>query len=164
MKTKLFENVGNNKFKLLTEAMDPDRAKLIREGLKKVFANTKTELSYDKIQNFGLGFIKDVNTARKCALQEARDIAPALGFSDHPETGTFVKEAEVAKENEASHEETPDSPEEKREVQIGKEIIKLLKADGQGRGVKGSVIVPSPEDCFQISKLAFELIKMHGAK
>ena len=170
MKTKLFENVGGNKFKLLTEAMNPDRTKSIRAGLKKVFTNTKKELSYDKVQNFGLGFIKDVSEARKCALQEARDIAPGLGFKDHPETGAFVKENDFSKlsaENpedalakvtpeegpEEGAEETDQSdPEEKREVQIGKEILSQVR------------MMTPPGNVAAITKLASELIKMHGGK
>lgn len=182
MKSKLFENVGGNKFKLLNESVSPDRISSIRAGLKKVFLNGGNQLSYDKIQNFGMGFIKDVSEARKCALQEARDMAKGLGFVDHPEKGVFLKEVEWHDEEsykraqgdtnsieddnkfdwEMSKSEKPDD--EKREVQIGKEIVKLLKADGQGRGVKGAVITPSPEDCLSIYKLADELIKMHGGK
>jgi hypothetical protein len=161
MKTKLFENVGGNKFKLLTESMNPDKAKLIREGLKKVFANTEKELSYDKVQNFGLGFIKDVSSARKCALQEARDIAPTLGFADHPETGTFVKEVEWHDEEsyKKSHGDTHDNdyPEgesdEKREVQIGKEILELLQWAGTEK---------NQEAWDKVEKLAQELIDMHS--
>jgi len=168
MKTKLFENVGGNKFKLLTEAMNPDRAKLIREGLKKVFTNTKKELSYDKVQNFGLGFIKDVTEARKCALQEARDIAPALGFADHPETGTFVKEADTgfdaptkSGDTGFDDEETSNSPEEKREVQIGKELVRLSHQIGTTSSGAPSTTRAIQKD---IETLANELIKMHGAK
>ena len=39
MKQKLFENVGGNSFKLITESVDEvnPNTKLVREGLKKVF-------------------------------------------------------------------------------------------------------------------------------
>lgn len=166
MKTKLFENKGGNRFKLLTESMNPDRAKSVRDGLKKVFANAGKELPYDKVQNFGLGFIKDVSEARKCALQEARDIAPGLGFADHPETGTFVKENDFSKlsaenpedalakigSNEGGDETDMSNPAENREVQIAKEILNQIR------------MMSPPGNVAIIRKLANELIKMHGQK
>lgn len=176
MKTKLFENIGGNKFKLLTESMNPDRTKLIREGLKKVFANTPKELTYDKVQNFGLGFIKDVTEARKCALQEARDVAPELGFKDHPETGMFVKEndfsklsaenpehslAKIGSDEGASETDMSDS-EEKREVQIGREILDISENFGLRTSQHDLPEEVSKAGFEAITKLAQELIELHS--
>lgn len=92
---KLFENVSGNQFRLITEGVIADenpKGKLIREGLKKVFANGGNKLSYTYVANIGLGYIKDVTEARKCAIQEAREIAKDYGYTDNESTQTFVKE------------------------------------------------------------------------
>jgi len=148
---KLFSNVGGNQFKLLTESIEtnydkPPGTDLVREGLKKVFSNGSGEISYKRLQNVGLGYIKDVTQATKCALREAKEMAGEFGYKDDESNEKFVKEEE-------SHDETDMSnTEEKREVQIGKEIINLT-----GHLQKGGLTQLS-----QIRKLAQELIQMHG--
>lgn len=94
MKQKLFEHVSGNQFKLITENVveATPKSSLIREGLKKVFSNGGKKLSYTQLANIGLGYIKDVNEARKCAIQEARELAPEFGYVDNQEIQTFVKE------------------------------------------------------------------------
>lgn len=92
MKKKLlFENVGGNQFKLNTSLNDP-KSILIREGLKKIFesANGKP-LTYKYISNIGMGYIKDVSEARKCALQEAIQIADDYGYINDETNSKFVK-------------------------------------------------------------------------
>jgi len=94
-KQKLFENVGGNQFKLITESIAVEsnpKSTLIREGLKKVFSNGGKKLSYTQLANIGMGYIKDVNEARKCAMQEARDLASEYGYIDNEDAQTFVKE------------------------------------------------------------------------
>ena len=164
MKTKLFENIGNNKFKLLTEAENPDKMKPLRSGIKKIFSSNGNSVSYKQIEGIGFGYIKDVMTAKRCALQEARDVAPSLGFVDHPETGTFIKEVDWNDEEsyKRSHgdtfehdEEDMSNPEEKREVQIGKEILDALD--------NMNVASTSGGLAADIAKLAQELIDMHSS-
>ena len=98
MKQKLFEHIGGNQFKLVTENVTTTKtttnpnATLIREGLKKVFANGGMKLSYTQLANIGMGYIKDVSEARKCAMQEARDLAPEYGYVDNEGLQTFMKE------------------------------------------------------------------------
>jgi hypothetical protein len=138
MKQKLFENVSGNQFRLMTESADP-KAGMIREGLKKVFASANGKgLSYKSLQNFGLGFIKDVTEARKCALQEARDLAPEFGYRDNEKSAQFVRENDFSKLDAQNpehrmatrssdeldgNESDMSNPEEAREVQIGHEIL-----------------------------------------
>ena len=90
---KLFENVGGNKFKLITESIsEPIKGSdLVREGLKKVFANSDIEVSYHRLANVGLGYIKDITEAKKCAIQEAREIASDFGFQDDEYNQKFIK-------------------------------------------------------------------------
>jgi hypothetical protein len=90
---KLFEHVSGNKFKLITESVD-SASNLIREGIKKVFAAVDgNEISYQRVQGVGLGYIKDITEARKCALKEAREIASDCGFEDCESDSKFVKRA-----------------------------------------------------------------------
>jgi len=108
MKTKLYENIGGNKFKLLVEAINPDRTELVRAGIKKVFSTGDKEISYYRLENVGFGYIKDVSTAKKCAIQESIDLAPEFGYENDEERAKFVKQG-VAKENRyARH--NPDAP------------------------------------------------------
>jgi hypothetical protein len=90
---KIFENVGGNRFRLITESMTEtiQGAELVREGLKKVFSAGGQGITYTRIENVGLGYIKDVTTARKCALQEAKELASQYGYEDDENTETFVK-------------------------------------------------------------------------
>jgi hypothetical protein len=157
MKQKLFENVGGNQFKLITESIDEinPNAKFVREGLKKVFSSGGKTLSYKRLQGVGLGYIKHVEEAKKTAIQEARTLAKEYGYRDNEDAQAFVKENEFSNLDaqdptsslaKRSPEETSMSnPEEAREVQIGKEIIKSLDVD----------------DLHKVADLARELIQMH---
>jgi hypothetical protein len=94
MKQRLFEHVGGNQFKLtenVAEVVSP-KASLIREGLRKVFMNGGNKLSYTYVANIGMGYIKDVSEARKCAIQEARQIASEYGYVDREDIAVFIKE------------------------------------------------------------------------
>lgn len=117
MKQKLFENIGGNTFKLITEGVDEvnPQAKLVREGLKKVFGAGSRQLSYKKLQGVGLGYIKSVEEAKKTAIQEARELAKEYGYVDNENAQAFVK-------NE-SHAEPAVEP-KKRTVQLAEEILK----------------------------------------
>lgn len=160
MKQKLFENVGGNSFKLITESVEEvnPQAKLVREGLKKVFGSGEKSFSYKRLQGVGLGYIKSVSEAQKTAIQEARILAKEYGYVDHEETQKFVKENDFSKIDAqsstsagakiGSHETDMGNPEEKREVQIGKEIIKLCQG--------------TDSNFPEIIALAQELIQMHG--
>jgi len=109
MKNKLFENVSGNQFKLLVEAISPDRTDLVRAGIKKVFSTGDKEISYYRLEGVGFGYIKDINTAKKCAIQESLDLAPQYGYDNDEENQKFVK-GDVAKENKyAAH--NPENPE-----------------------------------------------------
>lgn len=148
---KLFENVEGNKFRLLSESTEP-KHELVESGLKKVFSNADGDISYRRIENVGLGYIKDVSEAQRVALQTARRLSESFGFKDDENSEKFVKENDVEQE--------PYSPgaakEEKREVQIGKEIIEAINepynmGTSQGEARK------------KVIALAEELIKMHGS-
>jgi len=155
---KLFENVEGNRFRLLTESISEPKSGLVREGLKKVFSSAGNEISYGNVQNIGLGYIKDVNEARKCALDEAREIASEFGFKDDMNRSKFIRE-----DLGSNPETNVSAPEENREIQIGKKIIQyaqLLKKY-MGKEEEGSGKWASAN---AIEKYAEELIQMHGAK
>jgi hypothetical protein len=171
MKNKLFENIGGNRFKLLTEERNINES-LIASGVKKVFMNAGGPISYKQIESVGMGYIKDINTAKKVALQEARILAKEFGYKEDENKAKFVKENDFSKldaqnpehalakrtSDEPAHDETNmENPEEKREVQIGREIIKKTQS---------LVNVISDEDWAKyvtpIQKLARELIEIHG--
>jgi len=138
MKKKLFENVSGNQFKLLTESFDaPEGTKLMREGLKKVFAAHKTAIPYKVLTNVGLGYIKSVTEAVKYALLEAQNLAPSFGFKDDEANQRFVKEDGERSDWDIGNSENGLSPmagtrrtggaESTREVEIGKEILEALQ-------------------------------------
>jgi hypothetical protein len=156
MKQKLFEHTGGNRFKLITESVDVEShpyLTLIREGLKKVFSNGGKKLSYTQLANIGMGYIKNVNEARKCAMQEARDLASEYGYVDNEGQSQFVKEFQRADGTDTS--EPPRSP-EKREVRIGEDIIRYATEISDRSDVE--------ELKAKIIELANELIQMHGGK
>ena len=157
MKQKLFENVGGNSFKLITESVEEvnPQAKLVREGLKKVFGSGEKSLSYKRLQGVGLGYIKSVSEAQKTAIQEARILAKEYGYTDNENSQKFVKEGprgelptSIGGERGWPDEAPPTNSEEKREVQIGKEIIRLCQG--------------TDSNFPEIIALAQELIQMHG--
>lgn len=88
---KLYENIDGNKFKLLVEAINPDRTNLVRAGIKKVFSTGDKEIPYYRMEGVGFGYIKDVSTAKKCALQESIDLAPEFGYENDEDEQKFVK-------------------------------------------------------------------------
>jgi len=155
MAKQLFTNVGGNSFKLITESINESNGPtLVRGGLSKVFSNGGKEISYTMLENVGLGYIKDVTEARKIALQEAKAIAKQFGYTADENKQKFIKEVGVP----SSPEQTA-TPEEGREVQIGRKILqysKLLETDiGVAQGLD------SWNGLIAIQKLAQELIDMH---
>src|ERR1035437_9825238 len=137
MKQKLFENVGGNSFKLITESVDEvnPNTKHVREGLKKVFGGAEGKpLSYKRLQGVGIGYIKSVAEAQKTAIQEARILAKEYGYMDDENSQKFVKEFQRADGTDTSNppenwkqpasNSEKSNGDEKREVQIGKEIIR----------------------------------------
>jgi hypothetical protein len=165
---KIFKNVGGNQFKLLTESIEKDAVNestsLIRSGLKKVFSSGNKELSYKRVQSVGLGYIKSPSEAAKTALQEAREIAAECGYVDNPNQAKFVREVDWYDEESYKHshgdtqhdEEDMSNPEEAREVQIGKEIIKVIESPGMDQAME--------TEKGRLRKLATELIDMHTKK
>ncbi len=174
---KLFENITGNSFKLLSEAREISEG-LVASGVKKVFMNSgNAPISYHRIESVGLGYIKDINTAKKVALQEARELMKEFGYKDSEEESKFIKDSpnvRQMKENDFSKlsAENPEhtlakrssnepvdkemdmsNPEERREVEIGKEILKICNEH-----------LPYSEPVKTIERLAEELIKMHGQK
>lgn len=147
MKQKLFENVGGNNFRLITENVEESKSKLVREGLRKVFGGGKQQITYQFVQNVGLGYIKDVTEARKCALEEARIVAKECGYMEDEAKAKFVK-------TEAHEESDMGNPEEKSEVQIGKEILAHAEAII-------NISHTSAPHVEAIKKLSQELIDMH---
>ena len=177
---KLFENITGNSFKLLSEAREISEG-LVASGVKKVFMNSgNAPISYNRIECVGLGYIKDVNTAKKVALQEARELMKEFGYKDSEDESRFVKDSantrpikendfsKLSAENpehslakrssdEPSHDETDMSnPEEKREVQIGKALLTIAAHENKR-------VLPGGTNSWEkVQKLAQELIQMHG--
>jgi len=152
MKTILFENVGGNQFKLLKESTNVNES-LVASGLKKVFMNAgTTPISYHRVEAVGMGYIKDITTAKRVALDEARILAKEYGYQDNENDAKFVKEAGI----QTNPETDMSNPTEKKEVQIGEEILKCMTRISQPRG-------QGEEFAFErIRELANELIKIHG--
>jgi hypothetical protein len=174
MKTRLFENVGGNKFRLLTENQNVNES-LVASGLKKVFMNAGGDISYNRVEAVGMGYIKDINTAKRVALQEARILAKEFGYKEDEDKAKFIKETgndfskldaqnpehSLAKRtpDEPAHDDTDmENPEEKREVQIGKEILNMCD------GLKSYLKVRDNQTYIveKIKSLAEELIKIRG--
>lgn len=167
MKQKLFENIGGNTFKLITESVDEvnPNAKLVRSGLKKVFSAGDKTLSYKRLQGVGLGYIKSVEEAKKTAIQEARELAKEYGYMDNENAQAFTKENDFSKLDAQnpehslakvrSDEPNMNSPKESREVQIGKEILSILDSPGMDRVME--------TEKGQLRQLAQELVSMHSS-
>lgn len=160
MKQKLFENVGGNQFKLINEGVIADenpKGKLVREGLKKVFSAGNKTLSYKQLQGVGMGYIKSVEEAKKCAIQEARELAAEYGYMEDENQQAFVKDEGLLGGFMGDEGRVRDNPEEKREVQIGNEILSLLSVVRINKN--------GPEsDLRKIEVLAKELIALHTGK
>ena len=88
---KLFTNTGGNTFKLLNESVINGN-ELVNSGLKKVFANGGNKISYKQVESVGLGYIRDVSTAQRVSVQEAKRIASEYGYKDDEINENFVKE------------------------------------------------------------------------
>jgi len=163
---KLFENINGNQFKLITENTDDvPKSTLVREGLKKVLSSGGKELSYRQLETVGLGYIRNVEEAKKCALKEARELALEFGYSDKEGEQKFVKSEVPTNEFYSVDDETDmTNPEEKREVQIGHEILRLSNY----LTILLKSVVPDMKNqtaaLIKLKKLAQELITMHGAK
>ena len=159
MKTKLFENIEGNKFRLLKESTLDENKTYVQSGLKKVFSNAGNNISYRQIESVGMGYIRDINSAKQFALQEAREIAESFGYKDNEEEAKFIKDSPNVRplKKEEHGESDMSNPEENREVQIGRQIINLLQ------GKKGT-IEDYRKQIQQAIELAEELIKMHGGK
>jgi len=176
MKQKLFENVGGNSFKLITESIDEvnPNTKHVREGLKKVFGAGSKSLSYKRLQGVGLGYIKSVSEAQKTAIQEARILAKEYGYTDNENSQQFVKEFQRADGTDTSNPphdygsvknnsaETGANHEESREVQIGKEILAITNKYGLRTSSNDLPEETSKAGFDAIGKLAQELIQLHG--
>ena len=160
MKQKLFENIGGNQFKLITESIDEvnPNAKLVREGLKKVFGAGDKRLSYKKLQGVGLGYIKSVEEAKKTAIQEARILAKEYGYKDDEDQQYFDK-SDMPGETDIS------DPNEKREIKIAKEIIQAAKLV-RSLSSKGKLMDTELHNMNMalevIEARALELLKIHG--
>jgi len=140
MKTRLFENTGGNKFRLLKENTNVNES-LVASGLKKVFMNAGGDISYNRVEAVGMGYIKDINTAKQVALQEARILAKEFGYKEDENKAKFVKENDFSKldaqnpshagakigSNEGGQEGDMSNQEEQQEVQIGNSIKKLCQ-------------------------------------
>ena len=158
MKTKLFENIEGNKFRLLKESTLDENKTYVQSGLKKVFSNAGNNISYHQIESVGMGYIRDINSAKQFALQEAREIAESFGYKDNEEEAKFIKDSPNVRPLKREHDETDmNNAEEKREVQIGKAILSYILAYSN-ENVTEQLFLDG------IKKLAEELIKMHGGK
>ena len=150
---KLFGNVGGNQFRLLTEGLDvtvkgPDGLELVKEGLKKVFTSGGDKISYNRLTNVGMGYIKDVTEAAKCALREAKDMADDFGYQDDASNKRFVKTDTVDEIlSRASN-----------EFQIAKRLIDLASKNG-GKDSMSSVNKTFADEVFTLAK---QLLTMHG--
>lgn len=166
-----------NMKQLLTEEVAPKQRLTetdhVRSGLEKVFGAGDAEVSYNRCENVGLGYIKNISEAFKCAMLESKKVAKTYGYTDVPSQEKYVKENDYSKLSAekpedamakvASNEQPQDDekdmsdPTESREVQIGKEILNLTKklVNHVPQEQWATLVTP-------IQKLANELISMHG--
>jgi hypothetical protein len=160
MKTKLFENIEGNKFRLLKESTLDENKSYIKSGLKKVFTNADGNISYRQVETVGLGYIRDINEAKRFALQEAREIAESFGYKDDENEDKFIKDSPNVRplKKEEHGESDMSNPEEKREVVIGKELLQIVE--------KLYPHIPREfmHQFMKIKLLASELVRIHGVK
>jgi hypothetical protein len=162
---------------LLTEQVEPkqkvqEASDHVRSGLEKVFSAGEKVISYRRVENVGLGYIRSVSEAIKCAVHESRPLAAKYGYKDDEVNEKFIKEendfSKLSAENpehsmakvgpgESPHDETDMSnPEEKREVQIAREILVVIDSPGMDRVME--------TEKGKLRQLAQQLLQMHGAK
>lgn len=99
MKQKLFESVGKNKFRLINEGAS-SKMENVRSGLKKVFSAGHKQISYNMVENVGLGYIRDIEEAKRYALEESMGMADEFGYEPDENKAKFVKkENRYAKQN-----------------------------------------------------------------
>ena len=178
MTTKLFENAGGNKFRLLKESVNVNES-LVASGLKKVFMNAGNAITFNHIESVGMGYIKDINTAKQVALQEARVLAKEYGYKEDEDKARFVKEndfskldaqnpshaqTKVASNEPASDETDMGNPEEKEEVKLASEILNCLSVIYTNNP---ELIHDTDENDIQVNlkkieKAARQLLKIHG--
>jgi hypothetical protein len=158
---KLFENVDGNRFKLISESIEEQEPKssLVRKGLKKVFSEGEKEYSYKRLEGVGLGYIRNVSEAKKCALQEARELALEFGYKDNEEEAKFIKEFGPHPDPNLPCNKNK-SKEEFRELQIGQKILQL--SEEAISNVQNIKLVSKNLDL--IDQLAEELIALHTGK
>jgi hypothetical protein len=165
---------------LLTENTAPrekimEAADHVRSGLEKVFAAGDVEISYRRCENVGLGYIKSISEAMKVANTEARVLAKTFGYRADDSKKIFIKEdnnfgsldaqspeGALAKQtsDEQPHDERDMSnPEEKSEVEIGKEILAVIEEH-----LSHDLHSYHAEGVQKIKALAEKLVQMHGAK
>jgi len=170
MKTRLFENTGGNKFRLLKENVNVNES-LVASGVKKVFMNSGGDISFKRIETVGMGYIKDITTAKQIALQEARILAKEYGYKEDEDQAKFVKENDFSKldaqnpshaqakvgSNEVGQETDMSNQEEQQEVQIGKQILAIIESD-----LKFDLHPSHEAAVAKIKTLVEQLIKMHG--
>lgn len=164
--------------KLLTEQVEPkqkvqEAADHVRSGLTKVFSAGEKEIPYRRVENVGLGYIRSVSEAIKCAVYESRQLASKYGYKDDQLKEMFVKESndfsQLSAENpehsmaKMSPEEMPhhdemdmSNPEESREVQIAREILVVIDSPGMDRVME--------TEKGKLRQLAQQLLQIHGAK
>lgn len=158
---KLFENVNGNQFRLLTESItEANQADLVRGGLKKVFGAGDSKIPYLRLENVGLGYIKDVNEAKKCALQESKNIAPFFGYKANDSKREFVKEDMDVPDSHSESDMT--NPEETREVQMIKGIQRCLDTIKQVSPKFSNPTVES--ELSNIQLYVYDLLKRHNEK
>ena len=193
---KLFENVNGNQFKLISEGVEENEPKssLIRKGLRKVFSEGEKEYSYKKLQGVGLGYIRNVSEAKKCALQEARELALEFGYEDQEQEQKFVKEDDD-QDNNANNPEfqekdrdqfrkdrsnSPEGEEVRKNLKIKEDETDMSDPEEKrevqiGQGIlraiddmarSGGDITSNSrrEPIDRIRILAMELIRMHGQR
>lgn len=166
---RIFENIEGNKFKLISESITEDEPKssLIRKGLKKVFSEGENEYSYRRLESLGMGYIRNVEEAKKCALQEARELALEYGYKDDENNSKFVKEGitdpvahSISTAMFNASKEDVSNPAEKREIQIGERLVELAARNGAGGALGHST--PTSHFADEVLKLGHELIDMHS--
>jgi hypothetical protein len=145
----------------------------VHNGLHKVFGAGDPEISVNRCENVGLGYIKNISEAFKVAKNEALKVAKIYGYRLDEDQAKFVKEnandfSKLDAQNPTSAlakmtpDEHPDAAkpaqEEKSEVQIGNEILNIIE-----EGLQFDLHPAHAKDVIRIKELAEKLLQMHGA-